>query len=179
MIGGNMKQLFQLGLGIFIILCFQYTALGQSTFKVGVVDIQRLQNQSKAIQRARAKLKKKFDALQQRVADEKEAVRKLEEDFRKQSVMLSLDAKQDKKRELDRKKRYYKYIYEDFVQEMKEVEREETKKVFKDLEKVVDNIARKQNFDLILEAKSMGLIYYDDAIDITDRVTKDYDKMKQ
>ena len=62
---------------------------------------------------------------------------------------------------------------------MKEVEREETKKVFKDLEKVVDNIARKQNFDLILEAKSMGLIYYDDAIDITDRVTKDYDKMKQ
>ena len=174
-----MKQLFQLGLGIFIILCFQYTALGQSTFKVGVVDIQRLQNQSEAIQRARAKLKKKFDALQQRVADEKEAVRKLEEDFRKQSVMLSLDAKQDKKRELDRKKRYYKYIYEDFVQEMKEVEREETKKVFKDLEKVVDNIARKQNFDLILEAKSMGLIYYDDAIDITDRVTKDYDKMKQ
>ncbi|MGD8230024.1 MAG: hypothetical protein PVI20_19765, partial [Desulfobacteraceae bacterium] len=71
-----MKQLFQLGLGIFIILCFHYTALGQSPFKVGVVDIQRLQNQSKAFQEQRAKLKNKFDIMQKKLKDEEEALRK-------------------------------------------------------------------------------------------------------
>jgi outer membrane protein len=179
MIGGNMKQLFQLGLGIFIILCFQYTALGQSTLKVGVVDIQRLQNQSKAFQKQRAKLKNKFDIMQKKLKDEEDAIRKLEGEFNKQSIMLSLDAKEDKKRELERKKRHFKYLYEDYTQEMKNAEKDATKRVGKDLEKIVEKIATEEGYIVIFERRTIGLIYFNDAADITDRVTKDYDKMQR
>jgi outer membrane protein len=179
MIGGNMKKLFQLSLGIFIILCFQYTALGQSTFKVGVVDIQRLQNQSNAFQKQRAKLKSKFDTMQKKLKEEEATIRKLEEDFNKQSMMLSLDAKEDKKRELERKKRHFKYLYEDYTQEMKDAEKEATKRVGKDLEKIVQKIAAERGYILIFERRTIGLIYFDNAIDITDQVTRDYDKMQQ
>jgi outer membrane protein len=179
MLGGNMKKLFMLMVGIFIILCFQYTALGASPSKIAVVDIQKLQSQSKAFQKARSKLKTKFDAMQQKLKDEEEAIRKLEEDFNKQSMMLSLDAKQDKKRELDRKRRHYKYLYEDFTQEMKQAEQDETGKVGKDLEKILEKMAQKQGFAIILERRTIGLIYYADAIDITDQVTEAYDKMRQ
>ena len=174
-----MKKLFQLTLGIFIILCLHYTALAQSTFRVAVVDIKRLQNQSTAFQKQRAKLKVKFDTMQKKLKDEEEAIRQLEADFNKQSVMLSLDAKEDKKRELERKKRHFKYLYEDYTQEMKAAEKEATKRVGKDLEKIVEKIAAEEGYILIFERRTIGLIYFDNAIDITDQVTKDYDKMQQ
>lgn len=174
-----MKKLFQLTLCLFTILCLQYTALGQNNFSVAVVDIQRLQNQSKIFQKQRAKLKAKFDTMQKKLKDEESAIRKLEEDFNKQSMMLSLDAKEDKKRELERKKRHFKYLYEDYTQEMKLLEQEATKRVGKDLEKIVEKIAAQKGYILIFERRTIGLIYFDNAIDITDQVAKDYDKSQQ
>jgi outer membrane protein len=144
-----------------------------------VVDIQRLQNQSASFQKQRAKLKSKFDAMQKKLKDEENAIRKLEEDFNKQSMMLSLDAKEDKKRELERKKRHFKYLYEDYTQEMKLLEQEVTKRVGKDLEKIVEKIAAEKGYILIFEKRTIGLIYFDNAIDITDRVAKDYDRSQQ
>ena len=179
MIGGIMKKFFQLTLGVFIILCTQHTALGQNNFNVAVVDIQTLQSQSAAFQKQRAKLKTKFDTMQKKLKDEENAIRKLEEDFNKQSMMLSLDAKEDKKRELERKKRHFKYLYEDYTQEMKQLEKEATKRVGKELEKIVEKIAAEKGYILIFERRTIGLIYFDNAIDITDQVTKDYDKIQK
>ncbi|HIJ20908.1 MAG TPA: OmpH family outer membrane protein, partial [Deltaproteobacteria bacterium] len=39
-------------------------------------------------------------------------------------------------------------------------------------------IAESEKYTIILEAGAVGLVYYNDAIDITDQVTKAYDKMK-
>jgi outer membrane protein len=177
MTGGNMKHFFRLILGVIIVLGFQNNALAASSLKIGVVDIQKLQQQSKAFQKARAKLRTKFEAMQKKLDEEKNALLKLEQDFKKQSMMLSLDAQEDKKRELEKKRRYYKYLYEDFTQDMKDAEMEATKSVGKELEKVVQKIAEKDAYTLILERRTVGLIFYDDAIDITDQVTKAYDKM--
>ncbi len=124
-------------------------------------------------------LKKKFDTMQQKLDTEKKALLRLEEDFRKQSMMLSLDAQEDKKRELEKKKRYYKYLYEDFTQEMKAVEVEATKKIGKELKAVVEKIGKKEGYTIILEKRTLGLLYYSEAIDITDQVTKAYDKTKK
>jgi len=115
--------------------------------------------------------------MQKKLDEEKNALLELEQDFKKQSMMLSLDAQEDKKRELEKKTRYYKYLYEDFTQDMKDAEMEATKSVGKELEKVVQKIAEKDAYTLILERRTVGLIFYDDAIDITDQVTKAYDKM--
>lgn len=172
-----MKQLILLTGAIFIIFCFQPTAVAENMSKIAVVDIQTLQKQSKAFQKQRAKLKNKFDVMQKKLKDEEEEIRKLEQEFNKQSMMLSLDAKQDKRRELERKRRHYKYIYEDYTEEMKEEEKEATKKVGKDLEKILEKMALDKGYILILERRTIGLIYYAHAIDITDEVTKAYDKM--
>lgn len=172
-----MKHFLGLTFGVLAIFFSQQIVLGASALKIGVVDIQKLQSQSKAFQKERVKLQKKFDEMQKKLEDEEAALRALEEDFKKQSVMLSLDAQEDKKRELERKRRYYKYLYEDFTMEMKELEKEATRKVGKDLEKVVEKLAQKEGFVLILERRTLGLIFYHDAIDITDQVTEAYDKM--
>ena len=40
-------------------------------------------------------------------------------------------------------------------------------------------IAKDGGYSLILERKSMGLIYADDSVDITDQVVKAYDSSKK
>ncbi len=165
----------------FVFFCFVFfivtDTLGAqtTTVKIGVVDIQKFQKKSKGFQTVNAKLKKKFDAMQQKLDDERNALLKMEDDFKKQSMMLSLDAQEDKKRELEKKRRYYKYIFEDLSQEMKEAEAEATGDVGKELEKVVKKIAEKEGYTLILEKRTLGLIYYNDVIDLTDRVVEAYD----
>lgn len=171
-----MKYFCKLALGISILFYLHSYALGAETFKIGVVDIQAFQKKSVAVRKAKAQLKTKFDAMQKKLEKEKDNLRKFEEDFRKQSMMLSLDAKEGKKRELEKKRRFYKYLYEDFSQDMKGEEVEVTKRIGKQLEKVVEKIGEKGKYTVILEKRTLGLVYYDDAIDITDQVVETYDR---
>ena len=177
--GGDMKHFFRLILCMFVLFFFQFPVLGADATKIGVVDIQKFQQNSRAFQKSRGVLKQKFDAMQRKLDEEKRALIKIEEEFKKQSMMLSLDAREDKKKELEKKRRYYKYLYEDFTEEWKDAEIDATKKIVTELEKVFERIGDKEGYLLIIRRKTPGLIYYKDTIDITDRVTEAYDRMKQ
>ena len=161
------------------IVLFQSNILAAGEVKFAVIDIQKFQESSKAFQKVRAELKAKFDALQAKLDRERDALMKLDEELKKQSMMLSLDAQEDKQRELEKKRRYYKYLQEDFTQELKSLEVDAIKKTMKELETVVKNIAKKEGYTLILERRTLGLMYYDPSVDITENVIKDYDKIKQ
>ena len=150
--------------------------LAAQTVKVGVMDLQKFQKNSKAFQKASLSVKKKFDDMQLKLNDERNSLAKLEEEFKKQTMMLSLDAQEDKKRELEKKQRHFKFMYDDFTQEMKETEMDAIKKVMKELEKIVEKIGEKEGYTIILERRTLGLLYFNNTIDLTDRVTDAYDK---
>jgi len=171
-----MKGLICLCLGIFAMVFLQPAPLAAQAVKIGVVDLQRFQKNSKAFQKASVSVKKKFDDMQQKLNDERNAVAKLDEEFKKQSMMLSLDAQEDKKRELDKKQRQFKFMYDEFTQEMKDTEMDAIKKIMKELEKIVEKMAEKEGYTIIFERRTLGLLYFNNAIDLTDRVTDAYDK---
>jgi outer membrane protein len=171
-----MKGLICVLLGLLTMVFLQPAPLAAQAVKVGVVDLQKLQKNSKAFQKASISVKKKFDDMQQQLNDERTALAKLEDEFKKQSMMLSLDAQEDKKRELDKKQRHFKFMYDDFTQEMKDTEMDTMKKIMKELEKIVEKIGAKEGYTIILERRTVGLLYFNNTIDITDRVTDAYDK---
>jgi len=171
-----MKGLICLFLGLFATVFLQPAPLAAQAVKIGVVDLQRFQKNSKAFQKASVSVKKKFDDMQQKLNDERNAVAKLDEEFKKQSMMLSLDAQEDKKRELDKKQRQFKFMYDEFTQEMKDTEMDAIKKIMKELEKIVEKMAEKEGYTIIFERRTLGLLYFNNAIDLTDRVTDAYDK---
>ena len=172
-----MKGLTCLFLGLLtVVFFFPAAPLAAQGVKIGIVDLQRLQKNSKAFQKASVSVKKKFDDMQQKLNDERNALAKLDDEFKKQSMMLSLDAQEDKKRELEKKQRQFKFMYDDFTQEMKDTETDAVKKVMKELEKIVEKIGEKEGYTLILERRTLGLLYFNNTIDLTDRVTDAYDK---
>jgi len=172
-----MKGLIGVLLGLLTMVFLQPAPLAAQNVKVGVVDLQKFQKNSKAFQKASVGVKKKFDDMQQKLSDERNTVAKLDEELKKQSMMLSLDAQEDKKRELEKKQRQFKFMYDEFSQEMKDTEMEAIKKVMKELEKVVEKIGEKEGYTIILERRTLGLLYFNNTIDLTDRVTDAYDKL--
>lgn len=170
-----MKRFICLIVGVVLMLAFQQHALGASTAKFGVVDIEKFQEESKAFQKIRAGLKEKFESLQKQLDEKKAELVKIEAELKKQSMMLSLDAKEDKKKELERKRRHYKYLADDFTEEMKEAQLDARRDLAKELEKVVEKIGKQEGFTMIFERRTLGLVYYNKALDITDKIIKAYD----
>lgn len=171
-----MKGLICVLLGLLAMVFLQPAPLAAQNVKVGVVDLQKFQKNSKAFQRASLVVKKKFDDMQQKLNDERTALGRLDEELKKQSMMLSLDAQEDKKRDFEKKQRQFKFMYDEYTQEMKETEMEAIKRVMKELEKVVEDMGKKEGYTIILERRTLGLLYFNNTIDLTDRVTEAYDK---
>ena len=174
-----MKKVLFLILGLSMVLIFRSSQAASQPAKIAVVDLDKFQKTSKAFQTTAAAMKRKFEEIQKKLEDERNAVAKMEEDFKKQSMMLSLDAQEGKQRELEKKRRYYKYLLEDLTQEMKDTENEAIRKIMKELGQIVEKIGEQEGYTVILEKRTMGLIYYNKAVDITDRVIDAYDKMYQ
>lgn len=172
-----MKRVWFLLIVLTMVFFFQSSQAASQPVKIAVVDTDKFQKISKAYQKTAAEMKKKFEEIRKKLDDERNAVAKLEEDFKKQSMMLSLDAQEDKQRELERKRRYYRYLYEDLTQEMKDSETEAIKKILKELEKIVEKIGEQDGYTVIIDRRTQGLLYYNKSVDITDRVVEAYDKM--
>jgi outer membrane protein len=117
--------------------------------------------------------------MQKRLTDEQNALRKLEEDYQKQSMMLSLDAQEDKKREYDSKARHFNYLAEDFNATVKQLRSAATTRLYNELIGVVREIGLKGGYTIILQKSGTGLLYNDGSIDITAEVISAYDKASQ
>jgi outer membrane protein len=175
----NMKKFFTLVVGAILIFSFQHRAFCAGSSKFGVVDIEKFQEQSKSFQKIKEGLQEKFAALQKKLDEKKDELIEIENELKKQSMMLSLDAKEDKAKELETKRRHFKYLADDFTQEMKQAQLEARQSLAKELEKVVEKIGKKEGYTMIMEKRTIGLVYFDNALDITDQVIKEYDKMKK
>ena len=170
-----MKLFGRLTLVFFFFLLFCGNAFA-GPVKVGVVDMEEFRKQSVSFQKTFTKMKKKADEMHAKLNQEKTAIEKMEQDFQKQKLMLNLDAQEDKQLALEKKKRYYKYLYEDFSFEMKAAEVETQKRIGRLLNKIVRTIGEKEGYTLVLEKRAPGLIYYSDAIDMTNKLIQIYDK---
>ena len=158
---------------------FQVNASVADSLKIGVLDMQKFQTASESIKKQTKEIQQKIEDMRKKLEAEEKERQKLEEEFKKQSLMLSLDAQGSKKRELERKKRYIQFLRNDYTQEMKETELELMNRIAKDIKKVVAKIAKDEGYTIIFEKGGFGLIFAADAIDITDRVVKAYDRFKK
>jgi outer membrane protein len=178
-VGGTMKNLFRFIIVSIFVLGFHQSVLAQSPLKFGVVDIQEVQQKSMAFEKERAKLQKELEGMQKRLTDERNALQKLQEDYEKQSMMLSLDAQEDKKREYESKARHLNYLAEDFQATAQHLETAATTRLLNELSGVVREIGLKGGYTIILQKRGAGLLYNDGAIDITAEVISAYDKASQ
>jgi len=173
-----MKRLL---VSIFIIIAifvFQHNSLAAAASKIGIINIQRCINESNEGKRISESLKKEILAMQQKYDKAQQELTELQKEIEKQSLMLSLDAKENKRKEYSKKSRELNYLNEDLSEEASKAEQNARLRVMQVLNIIIKNIAKQENFDLILESSSAGVLFASDALDITDQVIKELNKSK-
>jgi outer membrane protein len=174
-----MKRWLGISIVFFGTLFLASGAGAADTGKIAVVDLQVCVRDSIEGKRVLESLKKTKADMQKKLDDRQDELLKFKDELDKQGMMLSLDARGDKEKEFERRRRELRYYYEDLTEEMRKDEAEARNKIVRELQKIVSDLGAKGNYRMILEKQTGGVMYADKAIDITAEVIKAYDDSKR
>lgn len=146
--------------------------LAQAADKIGVVNSQDVVMNSEAGKRAMQELQNKANAKQQELTRQSDELKKMDENFRKQSVTLSAEAKAKMQGEMEAK---FKKMMDDqntFNQQMGQEQTKVLEPLMKIFDQVVADYAKKNGFAIIIERRA---VLYPGSLDVTTDITKDFE----
>lgn len=147
-------------------------AFGQEKIKIGFIDIQRAITESQAGKRAKEKFQAQVKKVEADLLKEKLEIERLKNDLDKKAPLLRDDERRNLEADLQRRYVNYQRTMADYQQELRQREGEMTGDILRDLEKIVDELGKREKFTLILERSQ--ILYSDHGIDITNRVIEAY-----
>jgi outer membrane protein len=142
--------------------------------KIGYVNLQQAVNEVEEGKAARAALKKEFDQKQKMLDDKQTEFKKLTEDFEKQAVVMSEDAKRDKQADFQRRYVELQGLFAQMQKELSDREREMMKGIFDKMEVIIKEIADAEGFTFVFEQQNAGLIVAPPANNLTSELVRKY-----
>ncbi len=142
-------------------------------FRIGVVDMQQVLNNSQRGIAARQKLDQERAARQKDLDARQQEVMKMQADLEKQAPVLSEQAKREKSDQLQTKVRDIRRLAEDANRDFQKRLQEAEGNMTQDIVQVIQEYGKDQGYTNILE-RSM-LPYASSAADITNEVIKRFD----
>ena len=151
----------------------------QNGLKVGYVNMNRAINQSDEGKRSKKFLEAQFDQSKRSLDVKKQTIIAKEKELN-ESLMLSEEAKSEKRREVERLKEELREEAKKEQDSFRKDEQRHTTKIFEDLLSVVKKISEREKYDLILEYNVSQTILYSrfEFNDITDEVIQEYNKLQ-
>jgi outer membrane protein len=143
--------------------------------KIGVIDIQKVINDSKKGKEAKGMLIKKFEAVQKDLDLRRAEIEKLKLELERQGSVLDPEVRFEKERSLQKKMRDFDDRYRDATEEMRREEQRNTRPLFVGISQVVAKIGKDRGYTVILEKTRSMVVYSPDAIDLTPEVTRIFD----
>ncbi len=172
---------FKLGIvilfSVLLSLCFSpHVSYPLEQIKMGVLDVQKILNESDAGKKAKSDLEALIKLKQANIDEKGKAIEKLKNEIEKQSSVLSNEAKRNKEDELEKLVREYQRLVQDSQSEVKKKEAELTDLILQEIYELVNKIGDEEDYSLILER---GVVVYSDkTLDITENVLKKYNESK-
>jgi outer membrane protein len=166
-----MKSVGRLSLSIifvFGILSFTFAQL-----KIGYINVEEIFKNYSGTKEAQAKMDKEIAKLEQEAEKMQKEIKDLKEQLDKQSLLLSAE----RKAELEAKLKQKMQEYQDFLQskfgnkgEILAKNEELTKPIIEKINKIIEKIAKDENYDYILDTRAGGVIFAKPAYNLTERV---------
>lgn len=164
---------------IFIMIIVSICMLGGVSFaeeamKIGYVDMRGALNDSKAGKEAKVTLEKIIKDKQLVLDAEKKKLEEMQQDFEKKASLLSDKAKQEKQKEFQGKVQAYQKMVADAQKEINEKEAEVTEMIINEIKKVIQDIAKEENYSLIFEKTEVSVLFGKEGLDLTNKVIQKY-----
>jgi outer membrane protein len=136
--------------------------------KVGFVKLERLFKEAAPAVKAQKKIEKEFAARDQELQKLAKQARDMQASLEKDGVTMSESERRDKEQDLARMNRDLQRMQRELREDLNLRKNEELAAVLERANKVIQQIAESEKFDLIL----LEAVYISPRIDITDRVIK-------
>jgi len=161
-----------------IALIFVPAVRAVADIKIGVVDSQRVINDSIVGKAARSNVEAELKKGQGRLAQLKTDFEKAQSDLQKQASVLSGSAVEEKKDALEKKRREFDRAAQDLREEVMRKNDSEISKVVNEISTIVKALAKDSGYTFIFERDKDSVVYASDAIDLTATIVKELDKKK-
>ncbi len=165
-----MRKALTFCLTAFLAVLFFAPTAGAQVLKIGVFDIQKIMRESKKIQGYRQELLASVEVKRKPLREKEEGAKAVEEKLRREGQRLSADERKSLEDKLTIEVKDLRRMREDFEQEIQKMDRELTQRAFRDIEAIIRQIGEKEQFTVIFERTSAGIIYFKDTVDITNKV---------
>jgi len=165
-----MRQSITLTVGALVLALAANLAFAQAgDYKIGFVNTERLFREATPAKRAQQKLEKEFAGRDTDIQKLSKQVRDLQAQLEKDGVTMAESERRNKERDLANMSRDLQRLQREFREDLNLRRNEELSAVQERANKVIQQIAEAEKFDLILQDP---VVFASTRIDITDKVIK-------
>ena len=164
---GTLRRLLQAGLAAALVAVAGIAAAAD--YKIGFVNTERLFREATPAKRAQAKIEKEFATRDAEIQKLAKQVRDLQTSLDKDGPTMAESERRNKERDLANQSRDLQRMQREFREDLNLRRNEELSGIQERANKVIQQIAESEKFDLILQDP---VVYASQRIDITDKVIK-------
>jgi outer membrane protein len=144
--------------------------------RIGTVDMQRALQTVDLGKKAKSQLEKEFNIKKKELQAEEESLKKMTEDFKKKSLVMSDEAKGKKQAEVQERIMKFQELTARSQTEIQQKERDLTQPIIVKLKAVIAETAKKKAYSVVLEKNENNVLYSLDKDDMTSEVISTFDK---
>lgn len=161
------------------VLLFSISSLVRAEeIKIGFVDLQKALQSVESGKKAKSQLEKEFNDKKKSLQTEEDAIKKMTEDFKKQSMVLSDEAKAKKQGEIQERMLKFRELFGKSQFDIQNRERELTEPIIVKLRSIIDEMGKKKEYRVILEKNENSVLFSLSKDDLTEEVIKAFNSGK-
>ena len=166
-----MKTKIALFLGLLLAANASYADL-----KIGFVNIPAVLEKAPQAEKAKKRLEQEFSPRDKQLVAQQKEIQSMDEKMTKDAAVMGESARVNMEKEILNKKRDAKRAQQEFSEDFNVRRNEELGKLQRRIVEVIREIAKSQDFDLLL---TDGVIYASDKIDVTSQVQQKLSTMPE
>jgi len=155
-------------------------SLSQAEQKIAFFDLEKVLSTSQWGKSVQEKLKKEESQIRSQLQAKQEELSKMRDEIQSQSKgKMSEEAKKQKMKEFEEKRQEgEKFLFES-NKKLQDMSEQLMKPLIDKILEIVKDIAKKEKYDIVIEARRGGIIYGDDKYDLTQKIIQELDKQPQ
>lgn len=160
-------------IGVMLMVCCVMAASVSAQLKFGYINSDVILVKYEGAKEAADKLNKEVAKWEQEASKRQSDLKTLKDQIDKQSLLLSAERKKDLEDSLQQKyAQYQQFLQDKFGQKGEAYSKNEelSKPIVEKVNRIIEKIAKEENYDFIFDARSGGVVYAMPKYDLTERV---------
>jgi len=146
------------------------TSSTYAQLKIAYIDIIKIREGFSDFTEAEQKFQKKMQVVQASIKSKETQLQSMEEDYKKQEMLLSEEKKMEKQQEMQQELMAYQQMVQEAQTNAQEIEAELLAPVHQKLKIAIEKVAKREGFDYVLDVSNT--YYANEAYDITSQVLR-------